>query len=215
MVCSCLSPARVAACLIVLALARYAVAADRTSSAQQPISVDAASSEVDYKKNTAVFHDVVITQGDIRVEAKHAETEATGLHFDAGRFTFTGDVHMRVEQRGDLRSDQAVVDFRNNQIVKATITGKPAEFEQKRDNSDVTAHGHANEIVYDPNEGVVRLSQDAWLSNGGSEIRGPLLVYNIRKQSVQGASQPDGSERVRITIIPGQIPGQDERNKPK
>jgi lipopolysaccharide export system protein LptA len=94
--------------------------------------------------------------------------------------------------------------------VKATITGKPAQFEQQREASDQIARGHAGQIVYEPTEGVVRLSNDAWLSDGRNEIRGPLLVYNIRQQHVEAVTQPGNDDRVHITIDPNQ----DER-KPK
>ena len=47
------------------------------------------------------------------------------------------------------------------------------------------ARGHAREIVYDVSDGTVRLSNDAWLSDGLNEISGQLLIYNIRKQALQ------------------------------
>ena len=37
-------------------------------------------------------------------------------------------------------------------------------------------------------DGTVRLTDDAWLSDGQNEISGPLLVYNIRAQRVQAAT---------------------------
>jgi lipopolysaccharide transport protein LptA len=183
---------------------------------QQPISLDAASSVVDYKTNTVVFKDIVISQGDIKVQADRAR--ATGLDFDNSRWTFEGNVRINVEHRGNLRSDQAVVEFRNNRIAKATITGNPAEFEQKRADSDQMARGHAREIVYDVNDGTVRLSNDAWLSDGRNEISGQLLVYNIREERVQatGTGQPGSDGRVHITIGPrGNIePGHPGQSKP-
>jgi lipopolysaccharide export system protein LptA len=200
---------RIAAALAVLALACAVSAADNTAS-HQNILLDAASSEVDYKKNTVEFKDIVISQGDIKVEAKHAEAAATGLNFKTGVWTFSGDVRIHVEKRGNLRSDLAVLDFKDSQIVKATATGKPAEFEQQRVASDQVARGHADQIVYEPAEGVVRLTNDAWLSDGRNEIRGPLLVYNIRLQHVEAEAQPGTDDRVHITIDPNQ----DER-KPK
>lgn len=201
---------RICAVLVMVALTDPVSAADKATS-QQPISLDAAHSDVDYKKNTVEFKDVVISQGDIKVEANHAEAQATGLNFKTGHWTFSGDVRIHVEKRGNLRSDQAVVDFKDSQIVKATITGKPAQFEQQRTGSDLTARGHAGEIVYQPEEGVVRLSNDAWLSDGRNEIRGPLLVYNIRQEHVEAVTQPGNEDRVHITIVPGQ----DERNPKK
>jgi lipopolysaccharide transport protein LptA len=194
---------RLAAALVIAALTLKVSAADNVVS-HQNIFLDAASSEVDYKKNTVEFKDIVISQGDIKVEANHAEAEATGLNFKTGVWTFTGDVRIHVEKRGNLHSDQAVVDFKDSLIVKATITGKPAQFEQQRAASDQIARGHAGQIVYEPAEGVVRLSNDAWLTDGRNEIRGPLLVYNIRQQHVQADAQPGNDDRVHITIVPGQ-----------
>ena len=120
------------------------------------------------------------------MQADHAH--ATGLNFANSSWTFDGNVHIDAEERGSLRSDQAVVEFRDNRIARATITGKPAEFEQKRADSGQPARGHADEIVYDVSNGTVRLSNDAWLTDGQTEMTGSLLVYNIRGQSLQAGS---------------------------
>ncbi len=175
---------------------------------EQPIKLDAASSEVDYKTNTVVFKDVIISQGTMRVQADHAR--ATGLNFANSKWTFEGNVRINAEEHGNLRSDSAVVEFKDNHILRATVLGKPAEFEQKRAASEKMARGHADKIVYDVGEGTVRLSDEAWLSDGQSEISGPLLVYDIRAQRVQAATQPDSGERVRITIQPNALPQSDK-----
>lgn len=192
-------PRRSAALGIALAcvLAAAAPAQDRR---QQPISLDAASSLVDYRTNNVVFNDVVITQGDTSVAARRAE--ATGLNFENSRWTFTGDVRLRVEHQGNLRANQAVIDFRDNQIARATITGTPAEFEQQLRDSAQTARGRAGTIEYEVGPGTVRLTESAWLTDGRNEIQGPLLVYSIREERVQAASTPGDGERVRITIQP-------------
>ncbi len=173
-------------------------------SRQLPINVDAASSEVDYRTNTVVFTQVVISQGGLRIQADRAH--ASGLNFANSRWTFDGHVRIDAEPRGNLRSDQAVVEFRDNRIARATASGKPAEFEQPRADSQQMARGRAEEIVYDVNEGTVRLSNDAWLSDGVNEISGPLLVYNIRAQRVQAVGQPGSDQRVHITITPQSVP---------
>ena len=105
-----------------------------------------------------------------------------------------------------LRADQAVVEFRDNRILRATANGKPAQFEQPRADSQLMARGHANEIVYDVNEGTVRLAEDAWLTDGTNEISGPLLVYNIRAQRVQAATQSGTDQRIHIVIQPQSTP---------
>jgi lipopolysaccharide transport protein LptA len=177
--------------------------------AQQPISLDAASSDMDYKTNTVVFRSVVISQGDTRVQADHAR--ATGLNFANSRWDLEGHVRIDAEQHGHLRSDQAIVEFRDNHLARATVTGKPAEFEQQRAGSDQIARGHADQIVYDVNEATVRLADDAWLSDGQTEVSGALLVYNIRAQQLQAAAAPGTDQRVHISIAAPRLP---EAGKP-
>ena len=186
------------------AAAPTAAAALTQPSRQLPITVDAASSEVDYRTNTVVFAQVVISQGAMRVQADHAH--ASGLNFANSRWTFEGHVRIDAAPSGSLRADQAVVEFRDNHIMRATANGKPAEFEQPRADSQQMARGHADEIVYDVSEGTVRLSDDAWLSDGTNEISGPLLVYNIRAQRVQAATQSGTDQRVHIVIQPQSTP---------
>jgi lipopolysaccharide transport protein LptA len=204
---------------LLMAWALPSLAAELPGLSQLPVAVDAASSEVDYKTNTVVFTKVTISQGDMRVQADHAH--ATGLNFANSRWNFEGNVRIDAEQRGSLRSDQAVVEFRDNHIARATITGKPAEFEQKRQNSPQTAHGHADEILYDVRDGTVRLTNDAWLSDGQNEISGPLLVYNIREQQIQAAAAPDAppdtDQRVHISIAPhpGATTGKNDAPRPE
>ena len=186
------------------AAAPTAAAALTQPSRQLPITVDAASSEVDYRTNTVVFTQVVISQGAMRVQADHAH--ASGLNFANSRWTFEGHVRIDAAPSGSLRADQAVVEFRDNRILRATANGKPAQFEQPRADSQLMARGHANEIVYDVNEGTVRLAEDAWLTDGTNEISGPLLVYNIRAQRVQAATQSGTDQRVHIVIQPQSTP---------
>jgi lipopolysaccharide transport protein LptA len=120
-------------------------------------------------------------------------------------------VRINAEPRGNLRSDTAVVEFKDNLIARATVVGKPAEFEQKREGSDQIARGHADKIVYDVAEGTVRLAESAWLSDGQNEISGPLLIYNIRAQRVQATGDPAANQPIHITIAPHTAPG---ANKP-
>jgi hypothetical protein len=57
------------------------VAREEQSSAQSgDITLDAASSEVDYRANALLFRDIIITQGKVRVVAQRARS--TGLDFD-------------------------------------------------------------------------------------------------------------------------------------
>ncbi|MBS0380217.1 MAG: lipopolysaccharide transport periplasmic protein LptA [Proteobacteria bacterium] len=206
--------ARVLPLIAALALGSARIAAAEAPGAAlqacgQPINLDAASSEVDYKTSTVVFKDVVISQCAMRVSADRARS--TGLNFANSTWTFEGNVKIDAEARGNIRSDSAVVEFRDNHIARATVTGKPAEFQQQREG--VLVHGHAEEIVYDVNEQTVRLSRDAWLSDGQGEIKGGLLVYSIRAQTIKAESAPGDSGPIHIRIDPHAPPNPGDAGK--
>lgn len=191
-------PRRVLAGLV-LALAATAGSAAEPARGK-PISLDAARTTFDYRASTVVFDDIVISQEGTRIAAKRAE--ASGLDFENSRWVFEGDVRITVDGRGSLSSDRAVVEFRENRIERAEITGSPAHFEQKLASGQQTARGRAGTIEYSFDGGTVRLSQDAWLTDGRQEFKAPLIVYDIRQEQVQAASEPGADERVRITILP-------------
>jgi lipopolysaccharide transport protein LptA len=171
--------------------------------ATAPINLVAASSDFDYRNNTLMFRRVEITQGDLRVEA--LEARATGLNFENSKWHLVGEVRITVPD-GKLAADEATVTFRDNAIVSAQILGTPARFEQRLEDNGQLAQGRGRAIDYDVRNGTVRLSGDAWLSDGQSEIRGNTLVYDIGRQRVAanpGETEPGG---VRITINPREKP---------
>ena len=197
---------------------------------QEPagISFVADSMDTDFKTNVVHLKDVTITYGTMTVKADRAL--ATAVDFKNSRWTFDGNVRINAEPRGNLRSDEAVVEFRDNQLKRATATGAPAEFDQKRADSDLVARGHAAQIVYEVGEGTVQLSNDAWITDGRNDISGPLIVYNLLEEHVQAFSSHEGrveasatpangsgGSRVHVTIAPNEAPKLDGAgaNKPK
>src|SRR5579862_6785977 len=162
--------------MIGLALVARATAAPDTGAAgtqpaignpQAQISLDAASSEVNYKTGTVDFigspsRPVVLSQGNTRVRADRANTTclkqgtAAVAQCANSRWTFQGNVEIDAPPRGNLRSDQAIVEVRDNRIARATVIGNPAEFEQQRADAMGVTRGHADQIVYDVSEGTVR-----------------------------------------------------------
>jgi len=198
--------ARLTAALVAGLLGVAAAAQDPRSA--EKIVVGAATFSIDTQNNTATLQDVVITQGDMRIQANEAHVKGGMNNFENGEWTITGDVRIKAEG-GRLHSDKAVVAFRNNLISRATITGAPAEFEQLRTDG-TTSRGRANTIDYETSSGTVSFRDDAWLSpDGCNEITAQELVYNIKTQSVQGQKQPtrDANGRITITIQPGSSSG--------
>lgn len=208
-------------CAVLLpALACAASAAAPKARSSQPISLDAASSDFDYKNNSLRFREIRLSQGVLRVEA--AEALATGLNFDNSQWTFHGKVKITTAD-GTLTSDEATVDFRNNTLTRAVINGSPATFSQQRPatapgGKPRQVHGAAGKIDYDLAAGTVRLSESATLSDGANEITGRTLVYGLRDQRVLANPGEQSAERVRITIQPGTLgdaPGAKLPERPK
>jgi len=207
--------------MLALALAARALAApaDGATDKKPPVgnlpaqvTVDAASSEVNYKTGTVDFKDVVLSQGNTRVRADRANTTclsqgpSTGAQCANSRWTFQGNVRIDAPPRGSLRSDQAVVEVRDNRIARATVTGSPAVFEQQHEGAMGETRGHADQIVYDVGAATVSLTNDAWVSlaGGSNDITSQRIVYDIRSEKVQATSP--GTQGVHITLTPRSAP---------
>ena len=199
-------------------------AAKVEESAPPAIYTDASSMDIDFKTQVTHLKDVTITYGKMTVRADRAL--ATSRDFKNSRWTFAGNVRINADPRGNLRSDEAVVEFEDNQLKRATATGAPAEFDQKRTDSDLVARGHADQIVYEVAAGTVRLSglcpqsrctDDAWITDGRNDIRGPVIVYNLIEEHVEATTSPGTDTRVHVTIAPNDAPKVDGAgtNKPK
>jgi len=202
-------PARRTLIAALLAAALTAGAAPRAVRAAPPahahetISLDAQSSELDLKNNNVSFRKVRIAQGSTTVSADQGQAngQASGLNFDNSVWVFHGNVRITMDQ-GELTADSAEIDFRRKLLSTAVAHGRPAEFEQRIAKSGRTAKGRADTIDYDAARGVVRLIDNAFLSDGQNEIRGESLRYNVVAQSIVADATEQGSKRVHIVITP-------------
>src|SRR5271169_707087 len=101
-----------------------------TRDPQLPILLDAQSTEVDLRTNTAVFNKVRISQGNMAITADQGHaTQTTALDFDNNLWVFRGNVKITMDQ-GLLTSDEAQITFVNKVLTRAVANGKPAAFEQ-------------------------------------------------------------------------------------
>ena len=222
------SPVVVVSGALLAALALMSVAATHAATKPSPLAgckqIDIDGNDLGTKLSKSKDGDrgtdldkVKINGCDMEIVAKHVH--ATSLDFDDSTWTFTGDVHIRLgQQQSKLSSDEAVVRFRNNEIEQLTITGKPAEFEQKRPDSDVVTRGHSGRIVYEAEAGTVTLQDDVWLTDSGKQITGQRIVYDIRKSEVSNARAGDserGGERIHIVIDPQAAKDQKKKNDDK
>ncbi len=181
-------------------------AARAAPSKTQDIVLDAQSADADLANNNFVFHKVKITQGDMSISADQGQgvRQKSRLDFEAfedSLWNFRSNVKIAVNQ-GQLTADDAQINFTKQLLSKAVVNGKPAAFEQKVAKTGKTAQGRADTIEYDAGRHLVRLSKNAWLSDGQTEIRGESLKYNVLAQSIVAEASEQGSQRVHIVITP-------------
>lgn len=163
-----------------------------------PITITANSSVLDHRQNTVLYRKVRISQGPVSVEA--TEASASGREFENSKWTFQGNVHIRLEN-GGIDADSAIVTFSGGQLSHARMVGSPAHFEQRRTNPEQLAKGRAGVIEYDITNNTVRLTDDAWLSDGTNEISSETLVYDMKGERV--LANPEGKDKgVNITFRP-------------
>ena len=192
---------RVAAA-VALGLTLAAPAARAAAPAKsEVIALDAQSSELDLKSNNMFFRKVRIAQGPMSVSADQGQATQEALKFENSLWVFRGNVKITMEN-GLLTADEAQIDFIKKLLAKAVAYGKPAEFEQKIEKTGKLAHGHADTIDYDAAKGVVKLTKNAWLSDGQNEVHGESFVYNVLTQSIVADAAEQGSQRVHIIITP-------------
>ena len=171
---------------------------------QTPILLDAQSTSIDLKTNSAVFSKIRISQGAMSITADQGQASqqrSSDLYFENNVWNFRGNVKITVEQ-GQLFSDDAQITFVNSVLSRAVVNGKPASFEQTVAKTGKLAKGNAETIDYDATKHLVRFLKNSYLSNGDNEIRGQSLKYDVLAQKVIAEADEQNSQRVRITITP-------------
>src|SRR3984957_17837609 len=110
---------------------------------QQPILLDAQSTEVDLRTNNAIFHKVRISQGNMSVSADQGQAtkHTTGLDFDNSLWVFRGNVKITMDQ-GQLTSDDAQITFAKKPIANAVANGRAAELEEPLVKTGKNRHAH-------------------------------------------------------------------------
>jgi lipopolysaccharide export system protein LptA len=200
---SSLSWLALAAVLAPLAQAN-AAAAKAAHDAQAPILLDAQSTSIDLKTNSAVFTKIRISQGAMSITADQGQASqqrSADLYFENNVWNFRGNVKVTVEQ-GQLFSDDAQITFVNSVLSKAVVNGKPATFEQTVAKTGKLAKGHAETIDYDAARHLVRFSKNAYLNDGDHDILAQAVKYDILAQRVIAEEAEQNSQRVHITITP-------------
>ena len=162
-----------------------------------PITLDADSSEFDRKNDKLIFKGLHITQGSLHIEADNAE--ANRLDFEDNRWVFSGNVIIQNIET-NVYCDYAEIFFKDHRILNAVLRGQPARFIQRRAEDDRLTEGRANTMEYDFQGGLIRMTENAWLSDGANEVSGDRITYDLIKEYI--IADADGSGQVRMKINP-------------
>ena len=176
-----------------------------------PIDLDADSSEFDRKRNVLLFRGLRIRQGAITIEAD--EATAAKLDFENTLWNFAGSVVIS-SAAAKAYCDRAEVLFAEHRIENAVMHGLPVRFSQKNAEDGSITQGHADVMDYDVGTGVIRMSQNAWLSDGANEVSGSTISYDLAREYIIADSDEDGPVRMKITPPEDKLPGTETGNLP-
>jgi lipopolysaccharide transport protein LptA len=165
-----------------------------------PISLDADSSSFDRRTNTVSFSGLRISQGSLGIQADSAL--ATGLDFENSQWQFEGNVRITIES-ANMLAKTAELRFVNHQLLSAALRGQPARFADIAQQTGNPITGRANLFEYDTATGTIRMTQEAFLSEGVNEISGCDLIYDLSRETITATSS-DCGQPVRMTIQPPQ-----------
>lgn len=169
------------------------------------ISADNANtSQLDFADSTWVFSGSVKIYGEgAEVTAQRAEMKFANHRLQQATITGTPAV-LSLEDEAVVRVDaaEAVVTFTDDNLSNVTLRGKPARFEHRIANPEMTiTHGSAGRLIYDLAGSTITLASNAWVAQGENEIRGEEITYDIAAQRIVAGGEDQG-DRVHITITP-------------
>jgi lipopolysaccharide export system protein LptA len=166
------------------------------ASSALPIDLDAAFSEFDRRNNRLLFRELNIRQGVLAIKAD--EATADPADFENSVWIFTGNVVIR-NGGTEASCARAELTFRDNQLRKAVLTGKPARFSQASASGGAPTQGRGELLEYDLEAATIRMTTDAFLTDGKSEIAGSSIAYDLAREVVRAGGQEGGQVRMRIT----------------
>lgn len=130
----------------------------------------------------------------MEIEADEAEVDE-----ERGLTEYRGAV---VVNQGSIRiqADTVTVHDGKNGFEKVVLTGKPARFRQRPDNSNEYIKASARRIEYITPKNLLLLIDQASVKQGNDLFSGNRISYDTKRNKVKARKAKSGKERVKITI---------------
>ena len=149
--------------------------------------------------SSVIFVPIAVALPEDADQPIHIRADNAEIDQQQGLAIYRGDV--RVEQ-GTLRvtADEMTVEYVDQKVVRVTAKGNPAHYRQQIKAGQEQVIAHSSVIIYFTQEERLDLMGDALLIQGGSEITGDLIKYDIVAGKVDATAQND--ERIRMVLQP-------------
>lgn len=137
------------------------------------------------------------------------QIEADSLRMDDARkiAVYEGNV---ILSQGTLviAADRIDVHQDEQGMTGGEATGQPVQFRQKMEGRDEYLEARAGRIEYDARAETMKLIGSAYVAQGNDELRGGVIVYDLRSEryQAQGAAGDGKQGRVRAMIRPRNQP---------
>jgi len=163
----------------------------------------AESSTLDFTNSTWTF------RGKVRVQSPGASVDASQLELKFSnkqiRSAQINGAPLRYTANNfsamQIVGQSANIRFINNAIAKVILSGTPMTI-SRSDDSGSRTEGQADMISFDAPTENIELLGNARLGEGGNQITGNRITYNLKSQRVLAAANEQGDGRVRIVIDP-------------
>lgn len=163
------------------------------------IQMAADSTEIDARSGKVDFRGLSLTQNDLHIAANRA-TATAYANFEDSTWQLS-DVRISAGSTR-ISADEATLNAKSDKLATLELRGKPATFEETAPGKSEPIKGGAGRIEFDNEKHTLSMTDDAWLSIGGNEIRYCNMLFDLSRQTYSTGT--GCKEQVRITIAPEQ-----------
>lgn len=129
----------------------------------------------------------------------HIQADRAEMDRNAGTVVYSGSVEA-TQGTMKVTADEMTVEIEDRKVVRIIATGEPAKYQQQIDPEQGEVKADARTIVYHTQDERVDLRGEAFLEQGGNEIAGELIHYDIVAGKVNAEAGND--EPVQVIVQP-------------
>jgi len=166
----------------------------------EPEELVLTSGPITFNRQTNLFEAQAarITQGNLSIEAD--DVLATSIEFnEQSEWRFIGHVRITVDS-AVIEADSAVFTFDQERLSRGELEGEPASFTDV-DTRQRSISGRAHKISYDYVARTLRMTEDARVLRGQSEMLGCDVIYDFTAERITSGSA-DCADGFRVRRLP-------------